>query len=146
MKIGVSGASGKLGGATIDELSARRVGQELVAISRSPEKVREPVAARRGDYDQPDTLLQAYVGLDRLLIIPSADIRPGVRGAQLKAAIDAAVMVGVGHIFLVSASGTREAAEPALGAAYWAGEQHLIKTAPRWTILRMNYYAESMVE
>jgi NAD(P)H dehydrogenase (quinone) len=33
-----------------------------------------------------------------------------------------------------------------VGGAYWAGEQHLIKTARRWTVLRMNYYAESMAE
>ena len=26
------------------------------------------------------------------------------------------------------------------------GEQTLIRTAPRWTILRMNYYAESMAD
>lgn len=146
MKIGISGASGKLGKAVIAELSVRGGGRELVGISRSPEKVDGTTVAHRGDYDQPDTLPRAYEGLDRLLIIPSADLRPGVRGAQLKAAIDAAVKVGVGHIFLVSACGTREAPETALGAAYWAGEQRVIKTAPRWTILRMNYYAESMAE
>jgi hypothetical protein len=33
-----------------------------------------------------------------------------------------------------------------VGGAYWTGEQHLIKTARRWTILRMNYYAESMAD
>jgi hypothetical protein len=28
----------------------------------------------------------------------------------------------------------------------WRGEQHLIATAPAWTILRMNYYAEALVQ
>src|SRR6185295_20099130 len=28
---------------------------------------------------------------------------------------------------------------------YWWGEQQLIATAPAWTILRMNFYAESFV-
>jgi NAD(P)H dehydrogenase (quinone) len=36
--------------------------------------------------------------------------------------------------------------EPALGAPYWRGEQHLIATAPAWTILRMNFYAESFAQ
>ncbi|MEI9430178.1 SDR family oxidoreductase [Mesorhizobium sp. Cs1299R1N3] len=146
MKIGVSGASGKLGGAVVAELTARGGGHELVAISRSPEKLSGTVEARQGDYDQPATILEAYAGLDRLLIIPSADLRVGVRGAQLKSAIDAALEAGVGHIFLISAAGTHEEADPSLGAAYWTGEQHLIKTAPRWTVLRMSYYAESMAD
>src|SRR5438045_303900 len=109
MKIGVSAASGKLGRVTIAEISARAAGHVPVGISRSPESLKDGVEGRRGDYDQPDTIEQAYAGLDRLLIIPSADLRPGVRGAQLKAAIDAAVKADVGHIFLMSASGTREA-------------------------------------
>jgi NAD(P)H dehydrogenase (quinone) len=47
-------------------------------------------------------------------------------------------------VVLMSAAGTREAPDTEVGGAYWAGEQHLIKTSPHWTILRMNYYAESM--
>ena len=84
MKIGVSGASGKLGGTVVAELIARGGGHDVVAISRSPENLRATSEARHGDYDQPETLVKAYAGLDRLLIIPSADLRPGVRGAQLK--------------------------------------------------------------
>lgn len=146
MKIGVSGASGKLGAAVAAELVARGGGHDLVAISRSPEILGAGSEARQGDYDRPETLAAAYAGLDRLLIIPSADLRPGVRGGQLKNAIDAAVRAGVGHIFLFSAAGTHQEADPSLGAAYWTGEQHLIRTAPRWTILRMSYYAEAMAD
>ncbi len=146
MKLGVSGASGQLGKAVLAELKARGAGHDVVGISRTPESVPSPAQGRPGDYDHAETLVQAYRGLDRLLIIPSADLRPGVRGRQFAAAIDAAVRAGVPHIILVSAAGTREAAEPSLGAAYWAGEQHLIRTAPRWTILRMNYYAESFAQ
>ncbi|WP_347316868.1 NAD(P)H-binding protein, partial [Ralstonia pseudosolanacearum] len=143
MEIGVSGASGQLGKAVLAELAARGAGHRVVGISRTPERVPAPAQGRLGDYDRAETLLQAYSGLDRLLLIPSADLGPGVRGRQFTAAIDAAVRAGVKHIVMVSTAGTRELAEPALGAAYWVGEQHLVKTAPRWTILRMNYYAES---
>lgn len=146
MRIGVSGASGKLGEAVVAELIARGGGHDLVAISRSPENLSGTSEARHGDYDQPETLAKAYAGLDRLLIISSADLRPGVRGSQVRNAIDAAVQAGVGHVFLLSAVGTHEEAEPSLGAAYWVGEQHLIRTAPRWTILRMSYYAERMAD
>jgi NAD(P)H dehydrogenase (quinone) len=146
MTIGVSGASGKLGRAVLDNLAKRAAGKSVVGISRSPGAVPSPAEGRRGDYDDPASLVSAYKGLNRLLLIPSADLRPGVRAGQLRTAIDAATQAGVSHIVLMSASGTREAPDRELGGAYWAGEQHLIKTAPHWTILRMNYYAESMAE
>src|SRR5258707_1746837 len=46
----------------------------------------------------------------------------------------------------MSGVGTRQEEEPARGASYWRGEQHLIATAPAWTILRMNFYAEAFVQ
>jgi len=46
----------------------------------------------------------------------------------------------------MSAVGTRQEEEPTRGASYWRGEQHLIGTAPAWTILRMNFYAEAFVQ
>jgi NAD(P)H dehydrogenase (quinone) len=46
----------------------------------------------------------------------------------------------------MSAVGTRQEEEPGRGASYWRGEQHLIATAPAWTILRMNFYAEAFLQ
>lgn len=146
MKIGISGASGNLGRAVLAELANRAPQHSVVAISRTPDVVAGAVEARAGNYDHPETLAAAYAGLDRLLIIPSSDMQPGQRGAQNVAAIDAAVRAGVGHIVLMSAAGTRHEEEPAVGASYWKGEQRLIAVAPAWTILRMNYYAESLAQ
>jgi len=146
MKVGINGASGKLGAAIVRELEARGAGEQVVAISRSPEGLTVTGEARHGDYDQPQTLAAAYAGLDRLVLIPSADLQPGVRSTQIKAAVDAALAAGVSHIFLLSAAGTRQAEVPALGESYWTSEQHLIGNAPAWTIIRMNYYSESMAE
>jgi NAD(P)H dehydrogenase (quinone) len=146
MKIGVNGASGQLGQAVVAELVRRGAGHGVVGISRTPERVQGPAEGRHGDYDVPQSLMRAYEGLDSLLLIPSVDLRPGARGRQFKDAIDAALKVGVKHLFLVSTAGTRQAALPELGETYWTAEQHLVKTAPKWTILRMNYYAEAMVQ
>lgn len=146
MNIGVGGASGKLGQAVLRELQARARSHKLIAISRTPETAPTGVEGRHGDYDQPEMLAKAYAGLDRLLLIPTSDLRPGKRGAQNIAAIEAAVKAGVRHIVLMSAAGTKEQQEPAIGASYWVGEQQLIKTASRWTILRMSYYAESLAD
>jgi NAD(P)H dehydrogenase (quinone) len=146
MKIGVSGASGHLGRAVVSELLQRPDGHEVVAITRTPETVSGPAQGRFGDYDRPESLAEAYAGLDHLLIIPTVDPVPGKRGAQNVAAIDAAVRAGVKHVVFMSAAGARQEEEPALGAPYWRGEQRLIATAPAWTILRMNFYAESFVQ
>src|SRR4029077_13575856 len=97
-----------------------------------------------GDYNLPEDLAAAYAGLDRLLIIPA--LEPGKRAAQNFAAIDAAVRAGVKHIVFMSVAGARQEEEPALSASFWLGEQRLIATAPAWTILRMNFYAESFVQ
>jgi len=144
MKIGVSGASGHLGRAVVSELLERARGHEVVGISRTPETINAPAQGRFGDYNQPESLAEAYADLDRLLIIPSLDA--GKRGAQNVAAIDAAVKAGVKHIVFMSAAGARRAEEPVLGTPYWWGEQRLITTAPAWTILRMNFYAESFAQ
>ncbi|CUX70077.1 MULTISPECIES: SDR family oxidoreductase [Agrobacterium] len=146
MKIGVSGASGHLGKTVIVELLQRGGGHEVVAISRTPEGAKDGVQSRYGNYDEPDGLREAYVGLDRLLLIPSADLEPGKRAVQLVAAIDAARRSGVPHIVLMSAAGTKRADDAELGSGYWKGEQHLIATAPGWTILRMSYYAEALAD
>ena len=146
MKIGVSGASGHVGKAVVAALVERGGGHEIVGISRTPDQVAGVVEARTGDYDDPASLRAAYGGLDRLLLIPGPDLRPGIRAAQSLAAIEAALAAGVGHIFILSAAGTREKAEPAIGAGYWVTEQALIKNAPKWTILRMNFFAETLAE
>ena len=146
MKIGVSGASGHLGRAVVSELLQRSGGHEVVAITRTLETVSGPAQGRFGDYNRPESLAGAYAGLDRLLIITTVDPEPGKRGAQNVAAIDAAVKAGVKHIVFMSAVGTRQEEDRARGASYWRGEQHLIATAPGWTILRMNFYHEAFVQ
>lgn len=146
MKIGVSGASGQLGSAVVQALAETVAAENLVAISRTP-KTDRTYAGRLGDYDQSETLVAAYQGLDRLLLIPGADLRPGIRSRQMLAAVDAAAQAQVGHVFLLSATGTQREGESAVGAAYWHSEQALIKSAiPAWTILRMSYFSETLVE
>jgi NAD(P)H dehydrogenase (quinone) len=124
-------------------LLQRASGHEIVAITRTPESVFAPARARFGDYNRPESLAGAYAGLDRLLVIPT--LEPTGRAAQNAAAIDAAVRAGVEHVVFMSTAGARQEEEPALGASYWRGEQHLIATARAWTILRMNYYSEGLV-
>lgn len=147
MKIGVSGASGHLGSALVKELKNRAPGHGIVAISRSPDKAASAgVDTLFGDYDDSSSLLKAYKGLDRLLLIPGMDLRPGYRARQIRSAIDAAVAAGVRHIVYMSAAGARNAPSSNITADYFASEQHLMRNAREWTVLRMGYYSESFAQ
>lgn len=143
--IGISGASGRLGSAILRELRTRANGERLIGISRTPDNVRDADETRFGDYDAPAKLATAYAGLDRLLIIPSVELRPGRRGEQNVAAIGAAVAAGVRHIVLLSSVGLYDVAEPDLLASYYRAEQVLMRTASAWTALRMTSFSEEFV-
>lgn len=147
MRIGISGASGQLGTATVAAVQERAPDAQIVGISRSPETVEAlGIESRFGDFDQPDSLTAAFAGLDRLLIIPSADMRPGVRATQGRDAIERAVAAGVGHVVFTSALGTRAAEVPHVWQSYFVPEQTLMRLAPQWTVLRMAYYAEAFID
>jgi NAD(P)H dehydrogenase (quinone) len=151
MNIGVSGASGHLGSATVRELKARLGAKSnIVAISRTPEKIAAlGVETRAGDFDKPETLTEAFRGLDKLVVIPPSDMRPTVRSKQSEqscAAIDKAVAAGVRHITYLSAAGTRFAEPPHLWESFFVSEQALMRSAKQWSILRMAFYAESFLD
>jgi len=149
MNIGVSGASGHLGSATVRELKARVGAQaNIVAISRTPDKIAAlGVEARAGDFDKPETLADAFRGLDKLVVVPTADMRPAARSKQACSAIDKAVAAGVRHITYLSAVGTRFAALPHLWESYFVPEQALMRSAAKeWSILRMAFFAESFLD
>ena len=147
MKIGISGASGHLGSATVRELKARIGAKDIVAISRTPDKLAGlGVETRAGDFDKPETLTEAFHGLDKLLLIPTVDPTPGARSRQLGAAIDKAVSAGVGHITFVSAVGVRAAEPPDLNESYFVPEQALMRKANQWSIVRMAFFSESFLD
>jgi NAD(P)H dehydrogenase (quinone) len=97
-KIIIGGASGGLGGETIDALLARGVkASDLILVTRTPEKLASYAAkgasVRKGDYNDPTSLPAAFTGGDRLLIISTSG--GGDRKVQHNAAIDAAKKAGV---------------------------------------------------
>jgi NAD(P)H dehydrogenase (quinone) len=147
MKIGISGASGQLGYSTVEHLKTRVSADQIVGISRTPDKLAGlGIESRAGDLDKPELLVKAYEGLDRLLIIPGHSLEPGVRGVQAAAAVEAAVKADVAHVVYFSVLGARAVASPHLWEGFFAGEQALMRKAKSWTILRMAFYMESMLD
>src|SRR3984893_17698897 len=98
----VTGANGKLGRLIVEELLRRAPQSELAVSVRDPAGAKDVaergVEVRRGDYDAPETLHQAFQGVDRLLLMPTPTLDPGRRAAQHKAAVDARAQAGVGPL------------------------------------------------
>ncbi|GAB3230749.1 SDR family oxidoreductase [Pseudaeromonas pectinilytica] len=88
----VTGASGQLGRLVIDSLLARMPAGQIVAAVRNPERLADlaqlGVQVRQADYNQPDSLLRAFAGADKVLLISSSEV--GQRVAQHAAVIAAA--------------------------------------------------------
>ena len=88
----VTGASGQLGRLVIDSLLTRIPADQIVAAVRNPERVADLAAlgvqVRQADYNQPATLVSAFAGADKALLISSSEI--GQRVAQHAAVIAAA--------------------------------------------------------
>ena len=150
MKTGVTGSSGRLGAATLEHLLSRVPASDVVAIARYPEKIKElskpVVEARYGDFDDRRSLLLAFRGLDRLLLIPASDLRTGVRRAQHLAAVDAAEECSVGHVVYISDVGARPDGKDTLFESHFVTEQALIRTGVPWTFLRASLYADVLLD
>ncbi len=147
MTIGITGAGGQLGGSVLNELLARGAKpSEIVAVTRSPEKLAafaaKGVVVRAGDFDAPAGLAAAFKGVDRLLIIPTSELRPGLRTPQHKAAITAAKAAGVKHLVYVSTIGARPGQD--LMQSHLETEQAVYGSGIPWTVLRMGMYFENL--
>ncbi|MDX6646227.1 MAG: hypothetical protein QOK40_1954 [Miltoncostaeaceae bacterium] len=148
MSVIVTGASGQLGRLVAEELLNRIAPSELVLVTRRPQALSDlaerGVEVRRGDFDDPASLAQAFAGGERLLLISTPAI--GRRVPQHRAAIEAAEAAGVRH--LVYTSVVKPIAGNPVGAIADENrvtEELLGATGLAWTILRNGSYAELQV-
>lgn len=141
MKIGVTGATGQLGRLVVDKLKAKVAAESIVALVRTPEKAADlGVEARVFDYTQPENLVAALQGVDKLLLISGNEI--GQRLPQHKAVIEAAKQAGVKQIFYTS---ILHADTSSLGLAgeHIATESAIKASGLVYTILRNGWYTEN---
>ena len=146
-KIIVTGASGQFGNAAAKMLLERVPAEDLVLLSRTPEKLAEFAEAgahvRHADFDDPASLLPAMEGGERMLLIST--VRVGSRVEQHTAAVEAAVAKGVRHVVYTSLLGVRTPNNPSVeGYDHIATERMIEASGLAWTHLRDSLYAEAV--
>ncbi|GAA2461675.1 NAD(P)H-binding protein [Streptomyces pulveraceus] len=132
----VTGATGNIGGALLEELRARGVGP-LRGLTRDAARAAFPdgVEAVEGDFAEPASLRPAMAGVRSLFLVsrlgPDTDI------------LDVARQAGVEHVVLVSSITAQT--HPRLGPAgeNLAVEQSLKECGMAWTILRPTQFASN---
>lgn len=147
MIIGVTGAGGQLGGLVLDSLLGRGVSpKDIVALTRDPAKLAayaaKGITIRAGDFDKPAELEASLQGVERLLIIPASDLRPGIRTPQHKNAVKAAKAAGVRHVIYISTAGAHRGQD--LFTSHLETEQAIYASGLAWTILRMGMYYDNL--
>jgi NAD(P)H dehydrogenase (quinone) len=135
----VTGASGHLGRRVVELLLEKGAGK-IVAGTRKPEKLADlaarGVVVRQADFEDPQGLTAALVGVDSVLIISTDAIdRPGRRLAQHRAAVAAAVSAGVKHAVYTSMPNP-ETSPVVFAPDHLGTEQALKASGMSWTILR----------
>jgi len=149
-KIIVSGASGNLGGRTVEELLTRGVSaSRLILVSRTPEELKQyadrGASVRFGDFTKPESLPAAYAGGTRMLLISVGGNGEVTATALLKRAIDAAKAAGVRHIAYTSYVGITRGDTAGRAADHQATEEALRASGVAWTMLRNSIYMHGQI-
>lgn len=149
-KIVVSGASGNLGGRTVEELLARGVAaSRLILVSRTPEELKQyadrGASVRFGDFTKPESLPAAYAGGTRMLLISVGGNDEVTATELLKRAIGAAKAAGVRHIAYTSYVGITRGDTAGRAADHQATEEALRASGVAWTMLRNSIYMHGQI-
>lgn len=144
MSIVVTGATGHLGQLVIDELLTRVPADQVVAVVRDKAKAatlaERGVQLRFGDYNKPESLVDAFREGDSVLLISGSEV--GRRVAQHGAVVDAARAAGVAHLVYTGILGGPDA-DFALADEHKATEQAILDSGLTYTFLRNGWYNEN---
>jgi NAD(P)H dehydrogenase (quinone) len=136
--IGVTGVTGHLGRLAAEQLVTGS--DRVVGLARTPANVTViGLDVRTGDYDRPDTLVEALRGVDVLLFVSGNEV--GRRIGQHANVVEAAKAAGVGRVVYTSAP-RADATQLVVAPDHKATEELLRASGLEWTILRNNWYVE----
>lgn len=146
-KILVTGATGGLGKAVVENLLKTERPDQLTVLARDPAKAADlqaqGVTVKQGDYNDYASLVAAFAGIDKLFLVSSNDIPNRV--AQHTNALNAAKEAGVKHVVYTSFQRKTEDGSSAawfIAEAHLATEKLLKESGLAYTILRNALYFE----
>jgi NAD(P)H dehydrogenase (quinone) len=143
----VTGAGGQLGRAVIEQLLDRLSPEQVGASVRDPQKVqdleRRGVRVRHGDFTDPASLVTAFHGASRVLIV-SADTTGEEAVRRHRTAIAAAASAGAERIVYTSRMGTDPTSPYAPMPDHAATETILHDSGVAFTALRNGFYASTV--
>src|SRR5262245_16131699 len=145
-RIAITGASGKLGGATLRFLLDRGTAPaSIVAVVRDPSKVAELAArgieVRRGDYTDARSLEDAFRGVDKLVFISTSALGEE-RLLHHGNVVNAARAAQVRHIIYTSAIKPAPKAVFAAAPGHFHTERLIRESAIPYTFFRNNLYLD----
>jgi NAD(P)H dehydrogenase (quinone) len=142
--VAITGANGQLGQLVIEGLLQNTPADQIVAAVRNPERAHAlhglGVQVRKADYDRPETLLHAFQGVEKLLLISA--VVPGERLRQHRAVIDAARQAGV-KIVAYTSQLHADSSDLVLAAEHKATEDYLKASGVSYVLLRNGWYLEN---
>lgn len=143
----ITGATGKLGSRVVDQLLERLPAGDVGVSVRDPGKAshlaERGVRVRRGDFSDPQTLVEAFAGARQVLVV-SADAFGDVGRSQHQAAISAAADAGASRILYTSHMGSSPDSLFAAMPVHAATEQALASAGVPFTSLRNGFYAATV--
>jgi NAD(P)H dehydrogenase (quinone) len=144
----VTGASGQLGRRVVELLLAQDHGP-IIATTRTPDALAELAArgveVRRADFDDEASLVQAFRGAERVLLVSTDALdRPGRRLAQQQRAVRALEAAGVKHVVYTSLPNA-PSSSVSIAPDHAGTEAALAASRLDFTILRNNLYADLLL-
>jgi NAD(P)H dehydrogenase (quinone) len=148
MTILVTGASGHLGRLVVESLLERGVpAQDVVATARDLGSIADLAAkgvdVRRADYTDPASLKDAFVGVDKALLVSSSEI--GQRAEQHRNVIDAAADAAVSLLAYTSIANA-DSTSLLLAGEHQETEKYLQSSGLPLVLLRNSWYIENYTE
>lgn len=144
----VTGASGNLGSGVIENLLNKISADKIAGLYRNADKAKafsqQGINVRIGDYADKSSLVKAFDGVVKLLLVSSSGEDALTDHAHV---IDAAKEAGVKHIYYTSGALNKNIGESKLGPlvdSYITTENYIIESGLTYTIFQNGLYSETI--
>jgi uncharacterized protein YbjT (DUF2867 family) len=138
--IGLTGATGQLGGRVARRLAAAGVPQRLVLRDPGRAPVLELAEVAQASYGDKPALLNALDGVETLLLVSASESADRI--SLHKATVDAVVTAGVRRIVYTSFLAAGPDATFTFARDHWHTEQHIRAAGVDFTFLRNSLYLD----